>query len=144
MCHHALQYSPVGIHSCSELLGGLDDYTVPQKEGINNTYYTFKLTPPGTSIECGRSICSHNTLDPILMLVTGLVTFFCEMASHSSTRSCWRSAWAGHSILSTPKFWGYSVMILALWGRVLSSWKMDLGPRSWRYWVTTASRISFW
>ena len=49
---------------------------------------------------------------------------------------------AGHSILSTPKFWRYSVMILALWGRALSSWRMALGPRFLRYGIATGSRIS--
>ena len=79
------------------------------------------------------------------MLVTNLATFCCGMASHSSIRICRKSAnvvllvtllqldqanhkcWiglrsgltAGHSILSIPKFWRCSMMILALWRRVL-------------------------
>ena len=92
------------------------------------------------------------------MLVTSLATFCCGMASHSSMRICGKSAnmvllvtlartarpsWphkcsiglrsgltAGHSILSTPKFWRYSVMILALWGSVFDLTSLiKLGPK---------------
>lgn len=34
-------------------------------------------------------------------------------------------------------------MILPLWGRALSSWRMELGPRFWRYGIATDSSISF-
>ena len=34
------------------------------------------------------------------------------------------------------------MIILALWGRALSSWRMALGPRFLRYGIATGSRIS--
>ena len=93
----------------------------------------------------------------LLMLFTSLVILSCGMAFHSSTRISRRSAsvvrsvtlcltdrpswshkcsmglrsglFAGYSILSMPSFCRYSLKILALCGRALSSWQTTFGPR---------------
>ena len=92
---------------------------------------TIQIYSSGTSVACGRTI-----------LVTSLVTHCYGMTSFSSTSICvvvlvtlarmahpsWSHncslglRWgllAGHSLLSTPKFWRWSLMNPALWGVIL-------------------------
>lgn len=65
-----LQYSSVGIHCGLELLGGLDWMIAltHSNNGKPKTCWPFlhliHFILPGTSVECGRSIRSHNSLAP--------------------------------------------------------------------------------
>lgn len=61
--HMAKKCFNVGIYSCFELLGRLNDCTFPRIKGKTMQIGHFTLS--GTSvIACGRSIRSHNSLAP--------------------------------------------------------------------------------
>ena len=100
------------------------------------------------------------------MMVTSLVTGCCGMASHSSTSICRKSAilvvWVTSGMNTDPATvqWGFngefngvevrnaggpfhplhSLINPALWRRALSSWRIEFGPRLWRYGI---ARISY-
>lgn len=52
-------------------------------------------------------------------------------------------SWKGPSLISILKFWKYSIMILALWWKMLSPRRTELGPNPWRYGIASCFRSSF-
>ena len=94
----------------------------------------------------------------LLMLRISLMILICGITSHSSRRICCGfcrldvgvkrpriafPSWSHNCPIGLDLACRWSRMILAVWGRALSSWRIATGPNVSRYGIATGSKISY-